>query len=335
MLTDPDSLAVPGPHRIALHGYPRLVESFGRAARSGRVGHAYLLAGPPGVGKCQAARFFAQAILCGAEPAERRPCGHCRSCRLAAEDGLADLRRVDPPLKVEAVRALQSELALAPVEGGRRVALLPEIELASPSAANSLLKTLEEPPAQAILLLTSAQLSAVLPTIRSRCQVLQMSPIPTERVAQLLIEAHGLAPDRAELLGRLSGGRLGWALAALQDPSLLEARQLWLDGLGALLAEGRVARFERAEALAREAAELPVGLAIWMGWWRDLLLLLHGVEAPLINRDRLDGLRRAAGRYGVPEAMAVLRSIEEALRRLEANTNPRLTLEVLFLELPS
>lgn len=336
MLPEPDAAGwAPGPHRISFLGYPRLRESLARAARGGRLGHAYLLAGPPAVGKRSAARYLAQALLCRAEPAERQPCGHCRSCRLLAEGGLADLHEIEPPLKVEAARSLQAELALAPVEGRWRVALLPEIELATPSAANSLLKTLEEPPAHALLLLTTAQGSAVLPTIRSRCQLLPLRPLPPDRVAELLVDRAGADPERAELLGRLSGGRVGWALRALRDERMLESRTRWLESLDALLAEGRLARYARAEALAKEPDDLPEGLSLWMSWWRDLLLLQHGLDRPLIHRDRLDGLRRAAERYDRGQVLSVLRALEDSLERLIANTNPRLTLEVLFTELPT
>jgi DNA polymerase-3 subunit delta' len=324
----------PGPHRQALIGYPRLLEAIDRAAAGGRLAHAYLLAGPPAVGKRAAAMRFAQALLCPHLPAQERPCGHCRTCRLTLEVALPDLHWRDPPLKVDAARALQSELALAPVEGRLRVAILPEIELASPSAANSLLKTLEEPPGHAVLILTSAQQGEVLPTIRSRCQVLAMRPLTPLAVSDALQAEWDAGPEQAELLGRLSGGRLGWAASALRDESTLEGRQGWLDALAELLASGRSERFARAEALAKDSGELPVGLGMWLGWWRDLLLLHSGVDRALVNRDRLDGLRQAAGRYGLAETLAATNATDEAIRCLAANTNPRLTLEVLFSELP-
>lgn len=322
------------PHRVVVWGHEWARDALLLAARSGSPGQAYLLAGPPAIGKGTLARLFAQALLCPAEPALGRPCGRCRSCRLVASGGHPDLHWREPQLRIDVVRELQRELALAPGESARRVAVLPDIETASLGAANSLLKTLEEPPRHAVLVLTAGDSQAVLATVRSRCRCLSLQPMMVEAVAAALVSGWGVPEDRAQLLARLSGGRLGWAARAVADETVLTERQTWLDGLAGLLGAGVAARLRLAAELARAEAVVE-GLSVWMSWWRDLLLVLHGVEVSVVNRDRLEELRAAAGHHEAADVVASLRAIEDALRRLAANTSPQLTLEALFLELPS
>jgi DNA polymerase-3 subunit delta' len=255
---------------------------------------------------------------------------------LVAGGGFADVHWLEAPLHIEAVRALQPLLALAPAEGRRRVAVLPEIDQASPGAANSLLKTLEEPPSRVVLVLTTAAVDAVLPTIRSRCRLFRLRPLPAATVATALTAHWDVAEDQALLLARLAGGRLGWAVRAVTQPELLAVRQGWLDSLAEVLAADRGRRLELAAGLAkgRDGNGVVEGLGIWSGWWRDLLLWHHGAETWLVNRDRLAELQAAAVRVSAPEALGAVGAVQAALRRLAVKANLQLTLEVLLLELP-
>ncbi len=233
------------------------------------------------------------------------------------------------------MRELQRDLILAPNEGPRRIVVLPEIESASLGAANSLLKTLEEPPGHVVLVLTTAEIGAVLPTIRSRCQPVPLRPMALGEVEAALTAEWGVEQERAVLLARLSGGRLGWAVRALEDESVLTARRSWLDGLMRVLGANLATRFELAAELARAGEGIAEGLTVWASWWRDLLLVHHGVEEPVVNRDCIADLNAAADRYRATDAARSLRAVEDALRRLAANTAPQITLEVLLLELPA
>jgi DNA polymerase III subunit delta' len=323
-----------GPHRIQVFGHEAVLAGLRRSVADGRVAQAVLLAGPPGVGKRTVARWLAQVLACAVDDVAARPCGHCRACRLVAAGGWPDLYEAPVPLRIDAARGLQHDLALAPAEGAHRLALLPEVELASAGAANSLLKTLEEPPRQVVLVLTTADLGAVLPTVRSRCQVLALRPLPPALVEAALIKCWGGEPEQAALLARLSGGRLGWAGRALADRALLADRQVWLDSLARARAADLPGRLAVAADLARAATGLAEGLAAWSSWWRDVLLAAHGLAELVTNRDRLAEIEAAARRYAPAEVLGCLRGIEMALRRLAANAGSQLTLEVLMLEMP-
>jgi len=302
----------------------------------GRVSHATLIVGPPYIGKTTLARWFAQALNCtGGLP---EPCGECPSCRKLSSGNHPDVQILDAPgqtLKISEVRDLQHDLSLSPYEGRWRVALLCDFERATVEAANALLKTLEEPAAQVVLLLTALEAGALLPTIVSRCQVLSLRPLPLAQVKDALVARWGADPVQAELLAYLSGGRLGWAVRALADQALLARRAERLDDLVTLSAEGRVERLAYAAALSRDPALAREVLALWLGWWHDVLLLASGSQVNVTNVDRLAALRQQAGQVSLRQAQRMVARLRSIVNNLDQNVNLRLALEVLLLSLPS
>jgi DNA polymerase-3 subunit delta' len=302
----------------------------------GRVSHATLIVGPPHTGKTTLARIFAQALNCtGGTPA---PCGECVSCRKVVSGNHPDVRILDSPdqpLKISEVRDLRRELSLSPHEGRWRVAVLCEFERATVEAANALLKTLEEPPAQVVLLLTATEADALLPTIVSRCQVLSLRALPWSLVKETLVSRWGVDPAQADLLAHLSGGRLGWAARALEDETLLTRRTECLDNLTSLLGEGRVERLAYAATLSHDSALTREVLALWLGWWRDVLLLASGSRVNVTNVDRVATLHQQAGQVTVRQAQRMVAQLQSITKNLDQNVNLRLALEVLLLSLPS
>jgi DNA polymerase-3 subunit delta' len=324
--------APPGPYRIVVHGHARARSALLHAIRHQHLAQAYLFEGPPAVGKRTLARWLAQALAC--TDAGQRPCGACDACRRLARGAWPDLHAVDAPLRIEAVRALRSALALAPAEGRYRLALLPEMERASPGAANALLKTLEEPPPHAVLVLTSADPAAVPATIRSRCRTVALRPLGLAELAGALADGWGQDPEQAALLARLSGGRIGWAVRAAEEPRLLGEREAWLAALGRLRGSAPAARLALAAELARGPEALADGLAVWSGWWRDVLLAAFGRPEAVTNHDRLAEVAADADRHGPRAALGALRAIEQARAALEARVGAQLTLDVLLAALP-
>ena len=316
-------------------GHEWAVDLLRKSLTRGRVAHAYLITGPPQIGKRSLGLSFAQALNCADK---QGPCAQCLACRKIAHGRHPDVQIIEGEngtLKIDQMRMLQHEASLSPLEGQWKVYIIRQMEQATAAAANCLLKTLEEPPPHVILMLTANQSRTLLPTIVSRCQVLNLRPLAIEAVQESLQVRWGVDAEQAQLLARLSSGRLGWAVAASQDDAILARRAKYLDQMIVLMGQGRVERLEYAQQLSRNPEAAPELLQLWLGWWRDLLLAAGGSSAGIINIDREDTLRAQTQRHSLGQVRDFVGALRAADWQLERNANTRLTLEVLMLSLPT
>jgi DNA polymerase III subunit delta' len=216
-------------------GQPAALAAVGSMIRGGPP-HAVLLVGPAGVGKTTLALDLAAGLLCTADDPADRPCGACRACRLVASEVHPDVHRVGPEgpgrqvviggpgARARGIRDLITELALLPVEGGARVAIVEAAQRMNDDAQAALLKTLEEPPTGVTLILCADAEEPLLPTIRSRCARLRLGPVGPRDVEAILAE-HGVADaPLASRLARITAGRPGLALALARQPEALRVR---------------------------------------------------------------------------------------------------------------
>lgn len=321
--------------RIAGHEW--IVKLLQQSLAMGHLAHAYLFVGLPRVGKTTLAVALAQALNCRAA---KVPCGECLSCQKIARWMHPDVRLVEAEpdtnaIKIEQIRELQREAVLSPFEGAWRVYVIPEFQKATAEAANCLLKTLEEPPPRVVLILTAPDTGALLPTIVSRCQVYKLRPLPLQQTSSALQRLCGASPEKADLLARLSEGRIGWAINACADEQILRTRAERLDMLRGLPHQSLAARFQKAQRLAEKPEELPEILDLWASWWRDVLLVQGKCEDLVVNVDRLLPLREDASRFTLAQVQVFLRAIQRTKSELEGNANARLATEVLLMDCPS
>lgn len=327
------------PMHWKLIGHQWAVELLQHHLRSGRVRHAYLFSGPRGVGRRTLALRFAQALTCSQPPEPAVPCGECTDCRqweqgLHPDLALVQAERVGGPIKVDQIREMQRRLALAPYQAPYRVALLLRFEEAHPSAANALLKTLEEPPAHVILLLTAESPEQLLPTITSRCEVIRLRPPTVTETARGLEHLYAVPASDAALAAHLALGRPGLALQLARQPGWREERSRQVETFFHLLGASLMERFAYAEAATRDPHALRATLLLWLSLWRDVLVLAADSPVVIVNADQRAALTRLAQALGWQAAYRLVRQHEQALNRLDIHANLRLTLENLLLHWP-
>ncbi len=320
-------------------GQDKILSLLDYSLKSNAIAHAYLLVGPRHVGKGTLATNLAQALNCDGSEV---PCGECRSCQRIREGKHVDVTPVGlnsrTEIGIDDIRGLQRLANLPPYEGKCKVFIIDEAEHLSTEAANSLLKILEEPPPRVVWLLLAAEEERLLPTIISRCQRLELKPVPSERVHEVLVNSYKVGAEKAKLLTQLCHGRLGWALSALADCGILEQRSQRIDRLASLLTAGLERRFAYAQELAnqfsqdRKAGAEVIG--IWLDWWRDLMLIKGGCQEGIVNVDYRIVLEEQATALSLGKIKEFLTKLGLLQEVVSKNVNPRLALEWLMLSLP-
>lgn len=323
---------------VHLHGQDKAKRLLREAVARHKVSHAYLFRGPDGVGKKRAALTFASYINCQ-NPDPEDACGSCKSCKKHQSGNHPDLVIVRPDgaaIKIGQIRELKQQVVFPPLEAKLRVVVLEDVHTMKREAANSLLKTLEEPPPNNLLILTADQAGEILPTILSRCQVVPFMPLPQKLLSQILQEEEGLDELTAKTLGALAEGSLGRAQLLIKE-NLLEHRREIVERLLSLQRDhsesvGTVLLLAEKTATLRDNVFEMLGLLRL--WFRDLILFNAGEpENSLVNQDLLHLLPAAGGRWPVDKLYSRLRMFDRAERELAQNCNPTLVFEVLFFNL--
>jgi DNA polymerase-3 subunit delta' len=328
-------------------GHEQPVAILERALRQGKLSHAYLLAGPEGVGKMALAVRLAQAVNCaGSEP----PCGACGQCDRVARGLHPDIQIVRVPagrgpegktwtvVPIERVREVVRDASLKPFEGRHRVYIFDGIEGVSEEGANTLLKTLEEPPDQVLFILLAAEPGRLLPTILSRCQRIELRPVPWPTLSSELQRRHSLDADKATELARVSGGRPGIAIQMATRPEMVQAHDERLQAIEKLVGAGVEERFAYASGLAGQFSRNREGvrreLDLWQAWWRDVLLAGQGLSDSVTHLSRRDAIAATANALTTAQAAAALAAISAAWEHLDRNVSARLALEHMMLAIP-
>jgi DNA polymerase-3 subunit delta' len=336
---------------IVGHGTP--VAALREAIARDRVRHAYLVSGPESVGKRTLALAFAAALVCQAPPAPGDSCGACLACRKVSRGVHPDVQLVDlatqaltaerttgknTTLTVETVRRVTADAARRPTESAWRIIVVDDVETMQGVAQEAFLKTLEEPPRFVVLILLCDDQELLLPTIRSRCESIELHRVGRPVLLDGLLVA-GVEGSLAATIADQAGGLPGLAFRAAHDPKQLtivrDGVERALTWIGANGYERLVTAVRLGDGFSRRRAETFAELEVLLGVWRDALLLRATLLSHLTYRgiaERLDAL--AAG-WDLAEIHRAVRATLTCIADLEANVRPRLAIEAMVLQWPS
>lgn len=321
-------------------GQDIIVSHLQNALRTGGVSHAYILNGAKGSGRHMIARSFSAALLCENPRQEGdriEPCGECLSCIQVEAGSNPDLitleREKENSIGVGDIRKMRADVLVKPYSAAHKIYIIPDAEKMTPAAQNALLKTLEEPPAYAVLLLLADGTSAFLPTIMSRCVTLPLRPVAEKAVEDCLRERFGAEEDRARLCARFSGGSIGRAALLLENENFAALREK------TILLLHKIEKTDAAElaSFAKEAAsenETQDLIDLILTWNRDLLVCksTHSTEN-LIFTDEVQYIIEAAQNTSWQGLQAAAEAVFCARRRLSSNVNAELTMQMMLLEI--
>src|SRR5256714_4112262 len=331
-------------HDWNIVGHEHSINTLRRALVAQRVRHAYLFSGPEHIGKALLAQRFAQTLLCtggiDAHDAPQNPCNACLSCRKVMHGNHPDIHYIARPFEkqfilIEQVRALQADAARKTLEGRRNIFIIQGMHEMNVQAANCLLKTLEEPEPDVVLLLTAPDPGSLLPTILSRVQQVPIHLLTSLQIKTALEQQWEVEPEEATLIAALAAGRMGWAVQAVEDDELLVERKAQLEALAKLPMVSKVQRFEIAQRISSDSAKARAVLELWLFWWRDMVLAANKCLDLTVNVDMRHILKQQASRVGTVEAERMVRAILSTMEALDQNVNARTALEVLMLDLPA
>ena len=316
-------------------GQSAIKEHIKKSLHTGKISHAYIFYGEKGSGKKTLADLFARALQCEAKGDE--PCNQCTSCKQALNHNQPDIIYVqhEKPniISVDEIRKqVNNDIAIKPYSSERKVYIIDEAEKMNVQAQNALLKTLEEPPAYATILLLTTNLEAMLQTIRSRCVTWTIKPVQDLELQRYLMREVQVPDYKASICAAFARGNVGRAKELAVSPEFDELKEETMQLVQHLSEKSLSDLATFAKNKADKSSNTEGFLELLQMWYRDVLLYKStGSSQNLIFGEELQHIKKAALRSSYEGLNRILNSIEEARTRLAGNVNPELTLEWLLL----
>ncbi len=317
-----------------IRGHEKQIGILQNALERNRTPHAYLFSGMKGIGKKTAALAVARALNC--QRGRRDACDACPSCLKIDHRNHPDVVIVEPEgqfIRIQAVRDLQDQMKFRPFEGGTRVFILVDADRMNSTAANALLKTLEEPNRNNLLILITPRPYQLPLTILSRCQMLRFSPLSRETVFQYLRERLSVPAEAARMLASSSGGSIGRALE-MKDEDYLTLRSQVMDRIFDERMKNPLHALSLAGSFGQDRKGILERLDILRSCFRDALVCKETSDsAALFNQDRIPMIRSFAERLSGTDLLQNIQAVNRAARAIDQNANKSLTLEAMMFKL--
>ncbi len=321
---------------LEIIGQERPVRILQSSLKKGDVSHAYLFYGPEGIGKRLTALNFAKALNCLS--LDDDSCGECIHCKKFDNKNFPDFLVIEPAdgsIKIDIIRELQRKISYRPYEGKFKVIFIHGAEEMTLGAANSFLKTLEEPPGATVFILVSHNFNLLLPTIISRCQKIQFNLIPVKTIKDILIKENQITSEDAHLMASYSQGRLGKALEmGVRDT--IEMRNEILDLIQGVSFDEMDLILKKNKAWSSDKENLEIILASILNIVRDMAVLKGAKNEKLIaNLDVKDKLISLIRVSNINQLILLFHSVEETIRRFKRNINAQLLIDTLMIKMCS
>lgn len=315
-------------------GHEKIIEHMQAAILRGKVSHAYILNGEAGSGKKMLADIFAETLQCEEKGLE--PCGKCKSCLQAASDNHPDIIKVTHEkagISVDDIRTqVNNTIDIMPYSSKYKIYIIPDADKMTEQAQNALLKTIEEPPAYAVILLLVSNSGKLLSTILSRCVSLNLKPVPADAITEYLMKNYQIPDYNAEVSAKFSQGNVGKAIRYAASEEFTEAKDKVLHLLKYVDNMPVHELLQGIKELGEHKLEIYDYIDLMMLWYRDVLLYkVTGNPNTLLFREELSSIKKQAEQCGYEGIEQIIKAMDKAKERLRANVNFDIAMELMLL----
>lgn len=317
-------------------GQKKVVESLKKAVEKKRIGHAYIFSGQSGIGKTTVAKLFAALLLC-TRPFDGESCKACRACKLFTNGSNPDFFMIEPDnnsIKIEQIRDMQDEIIVKPMYSKRKVYIIEKAETMTVQAQNCLLKTLEEPPPFAVIILTTGNVYYLKETIRSRSIKYNFKKNSINEIKTFLKQKYNYRNENIDFIASYADGTIGKALKLAGSNEFNVLRESVIETINNLKAYRLLDVFEIYKFFESNRENINVILDIMTLYYRDLLIVKKtNSNDMLINADKKDIILNGAEKYSVRKLVNNIQIIESARRNIKFNANYQLAIEVMLIKI--
>ena len=316
-------------------GHEKIIENFKNAVTNGHVAHSYIFEGPRSIGKKTTAIALGKTLLCEAKKQE--PCGICTSCMQFKNDNQPDFKVIsteDNSIKVEEIRNLEKDISIRPFSGNRKVYIICNAEKMTVAGQNSFLKTLEEPPDYAVIILTTENKEKLLATIVSRCQTVVFKPTSASRIEQFLVENFNETVEQASFIASFSNGIVGRAVNLSQNERFKGLREDTIKAIDTTVMQSKEKIFTSREFFEKNKDDIEEILDIILFYFRDLIIYAEtGTDKYIINKDKIDFIETHYNQLEKNALHDIIEVVLETKDNIELKVNFSLNIEMMLLQI--
>lgn len=316
-------------------GHEKIIESLKNAIKNNLVSHSYLFEGPKCIGKEKLARVFAKTLLC--QKGGDSPCNTCPSC-MKIESGNHPDFHVEYPdkdsFKKEQIEELQRTIRKIPLEANKKIYILDDVDKMTQQAQNSFLKTLEEPPGYATIILLATNSYSLLPTIVSRCQVVKFTSVEKHKIEKALINIYNRTEEQARFIASFSNGIIGRAIELSKSDDFKVLRDATIEKLNIIINGDKIKIFSVSEFFEQNKETIDEIMDIILLWYRDILIYKEtGSIDFLINKDKINLISYQCQKLSKQKIMDIINVIRRTKDDIHSNVSFQLAMEVMLLKI--